>query len=139
MADQAAPAAPTSQVVPIAAVREIQQENIALRKMVQEVKAKKPKAWYKKWCRVGGLIAVIGPIVNHILGNPVPQWTVMLVVGSIIAWIGTENYKDQKIAVAKVLQETQIDVERLKMAATPAFKQAMEKLRTKAQSPEQPK
>jgi len=136
MPDQPNVEAKNQGVLPIGMIQQLQQENVAMRKMIQEAQAKKPKPWYQKWCRIGGLVAVVGPIVNHVLGNPIPQWTIMLIVGAIIAWVGTENYKDQKIAVAKVLADTQIDVERLKMAAAPAFKQAMEKLRN-AQGPGQ--
>ena len=113
--------APTKEEI----LAKLQAENAALRRMNQAEKAKKPKPWYKKWCRIGGLIAVLGPMVNYVCGNPVDKWIIMLVVGAIIAWIGSENYKDQKIAVATVLAQTQIDIEKIKLA--PSFQRLLEK------------
>ena len=90
-----------------------------------------PSKW-TSWKRWGAIVAVLVPMVNKVAGSPLDANMVMLIVGALIAFVGIETYKDQKIAVANVLSEAQVAMKQLEADAN--AKALMDKINIIARS-----
>lgn len=110
-------------------IRRLQAENKSINNAMHAMAAGRGKPWYRQWKRLGGLLAVLLPIVNKIIGSPLDPGIVYLIVAAIIAWCGIESYKDQKIKVAQTLADANINVKKIEAATAPMFQNLMDRMR----------
>jgi len=109
-------------------MKNIMDENEALRRTPAATQT--PKPWYWQWKRWGAILAVLLPIINQITGKIIDDNVIMLIVGAIVAWVGIEAYRDQKITVAKMMANALIDVKKIELATAPMFRAMVDKLKS---------